>query len=1008
MQGSFNVGEMSPVLDGRVDLPKYAFGCKKLENFLPLIQGAAMKRPGFQFVNDVVDPTQKSRLIPFEFSNVQAYGIEFADNCLAFYRNSAAVLNATTHSIASLGQKVGTHEVQLTTSTSHGLFTGDRIFVDTAVGGATELQGTFWTVTRISATVVELDNSNNDNVSTYTSGGTIAEVYRTKLIDRMTIVSATAANPVVVSVQEDLRVENGDTVYIEDQSAMFEISNRSFTVANVDTTLRTFELSGEDGSSYAAGDATGYAGKINPYNAADLDAIGYAQSADLLYLVHPDYPTAKLTRGALSHTDWSLEEIEWDWPPFSAENRDLDKYMAASAATGAGITLTSTKGDFTSDMVGGFVQFRELPSARYPEWRGQQNFSTGTWAFTEGFDFGSAFSVGDLAYYEGNVYKLLKNPVSSSGLDAPVHTVGSATDGHATWEYIHSGRGYAKITAFADAYRVTAEVIQELPKSVVVTEDTAVTTDAATNPLNVNETAHGYETGDKVYMQDFSGTGLSAINQTVQVLTRVDANNYTLDDVNGSAFGAGSGGVVLRVFEGPPSSANYLGAEHGDKTLWSIGAFSTERGYPRAVSFFEDRLWLAGTLFDSQGLWASVTSDYESHEGSDLDGSAIFVRLRTNEVNAIEWISAADVLRIGTLGPVFTLGAASTAEALTPGNVRFARASTNRSRSKVLPVPVDQVLLFVERAGREIRELVFDDASKGYVATDLNALAEHIALDQIDKMAFQQEPRRVLWSQLGDGELLGMTHDRANEVVAWHHHPLGKASEGSDVVVESVMVIPHENADRDQLWAITKRTIDTGAGDATLRHIEILADEWRKGSDLEDAQFVDDALTYDGASTTTIRGLKHLVGESVSVLADKLDVGPLTVAGAHQGQDGTYEDGTITLSTAASVVQVGLAYTAKLQTMRTLPGQGKLKRFLRFVVRLYQTGEGLKYGSTDTEDDMDTLDELEAGSLFDGDSEDNAWPDGFERDGHMTYLHSTPLPCTIVASIPTLEYEEDL
>ena len=46
IQTSFNAGELSPTLEGRVDMSKYTSGCAKLENFIPLIQGGAMKRSG--------------------------------------------------------------------------------------------------------------------------------------------------------------------------------------------------------------------------------------------------------------------------------------------------------------------------------------------------------------------------------------------------------------------------------------------------------------------------------------------------------------------------------------------------------------------------------------------------------------------------------------------------------------------------------------------------------------------------------------------------------------------------------------------------------------------------------------------------------------------------------------------------------------------------------------------------------------------------------------------------
>lgn len=81
---AFNAGELSPNLDGRVDLEKYAKGCARLEGFLPLVQGPAMRRPGFRYVQ----PTKsngRAWLVRFEFSATVAYVLEFGDLYVRFY-----------------------------------------------------------------------------------------------------------------------------------------------------------------------------------------------------------------------------------------------------------------------------------------------------------------------------------------------------------------------------------------------------------------------------------------------------------------------------------------------------------------------------------------------------------------------------------------------------------------------------------------------------------------------------------------------------------------------------------------------------------------------------------------------------------------------------------------------------------------------------------------------------------------------------------------------------------
>jgi hypothetical protein len=82
---AFNAGELSPTLDGRVDLAKYANGCKVIENFLPLVQGPAVRRGGSKYVASSKG-NAKVWLIKFEFSATQAYVLEFGDLYVRFYK----------------------------------------------------------------------------------------------------------------------------------------------------------------------------------------------------------------------------------------------------------------------------------------------------------------------------------------------------------------------------------------------------------------------------------------------------------------------------------------------------------------------------------------------------------------------------------------------------------------------------------------------------------------------------------------------------------------------------------------------------------------------------------------------------------------------------------------------------------------------------------------------------------------------------------------------------------
>jgi len=92
-QTSFTGGEFDPLVAARKDLGRYKEALAICQNYTPILQGPAVKRPGSNFVAEVKTSSKKTRLIRFEFSTTQAYIIEFGDLYVRFYRNRGQILN---------------------------------------------------------------------------------------------------------------------------------------------------------------------------------------------------------------------------------------------------------------------------------------------------------------------------------------------------------------------------------------------------------------------------------------------------------------------------------------------------------------------------------------------------------------------------------------------------------------------------------------------------------------------------------------------------------------------------------------------------------------------------------------------------------------------------------------------------------------------------------------------------------------------------------------------------
>lgn len=420
----------------------------------------------------------------------------------------------------------------------------------------------------------------------------------------------------------------------------------------------------------------------------------------------------------------------------------------------------------------------------------------------------------------------------------------------------------------------------------------------------------------------------------------------------------------------------------GATKRWSLGAFGGDQGYPRAIAFYEQRLYFAGTTGQPQTIFGSVSADFENHTPGTNDDDALNFTIASDQVNVIKHILPARFLQILTTSAEFTLSGGTGSQPVTPTNVNILRETTFGT-SDVRPLRAGNSTILIQKGQEKVKEITFDLDTDGLLGIDLSILADHITRNGVTDMVWQQEPELILWFVHTDGRLIGLTYDRANNAVGWHTHPLGGSG-----TVESITSIPEGS--EDTVYVSVKRTING----ATVRHIEYMKPIYF-GEDIEDAYYVDGGLTYDGSATTTISGINHLEGETVSVLAD----------GASHA-DKTVTDGKVTLDRSASKVHLGYGYTSLLETLRIEAGaedgisQGKIKRIHGVTVRFLDT-VGAESGP-----DLANLDRMpfrssanamnQAIPLFTGDKE-IFFPSGYDNDSRVIVRQNQPLPMTILA-----------
>jgi hypothetical protein len=209
---------------------------------------------------------------------------------------------------------------------------------------------------------------------------------------------------------------------------------------------------------------------------------------------------------------------------------------------------------------------------------------------------------------------------------------------------------------------------------------------------------------------------------------------------------------------------------------WSLGAFSDTTGHPSCVTFFEQRLVFAATINNPQTVYFSKSGDYENMDanigGTIADDDAIIYTIASNQVNAIRFMTATRTLIIGTAGGEFAVSGGGADNAITPTNILIKKQS-NHGAANIDAISVGNATLFLQRARRKIRELAFNFDVDGYVAPDMTILAEHITKGGLTQVAYQQEPNQIIYATREDGELVGLTYQREQQVTAWHRHIFG-------------------------------------------------------------------------------------------------------------------------------------------------------------------------------------------------------------------------------------------
>nr|BAR32208.1 putative tail tubular protein B [uncultured Mediterranean phage uvMED] len=664
-----------------------------------------------------------------------------------------------------------------------------------------------------------------------------------------------------------------------------------------------------------------------PYLEAELFDLKFAQSADVMYITHPNHEVEKLSR--TSHTAWTLSDVDFTDGPYLDNNITTTTLNPGSHTVGTGVAVvaSATTGinggsGFLATDVGRLIRFRD----GYMKVTARADTTNITVEIIE--DLGSAtasvdFALGAFSDTTGHptcVTFFEQRLVFAGTTDQP-QTVFFSKSGD--YENMNENRGGTIADDDAIIYTIASNQVNAI-RFMTATRTLIIGTaggefvvsgggtDVAVTPTNIlikKQSNHGAANVDAIAVGNATLFLQRAKRKIRELAYNFDVDGYIAPDMTILAEHVTEGGLTQMAYQQEPNQIVYATRNDGELI---------------ALTYQREQ---------------KVTAWHRHIFGGRFGNATITVTDYANIANGTRIVlTKADGTQV-----TFT-------SSTTDVSGKFHTETSNNQTATNLKTLIDA-----------------DSNFTATVSSNVVTITETTPIS----IGF------LTITSLDDATRLAKTDE-------------GKA------VCESVAVIPTDDTEYE-VYVIVKRTING----ATKRYVEVLNTFDFDETDNTSFNFLDSQLTYSGSAATSISGLSHLEGQTVSIL---------TNGATHP--DKTVSSGAVTLDRSATEVKIGLAYTSLLTTMRLDAGsqngtsQGKTKRIYDITIRMFET-VGIEVGPDlnnmeripfrSSANDMDN-----ALPVFTGDKEVE-FRGNYETDGFVFVRQTQPLPLTLLSLYPRLQ-----
>lgn len=599
----------------------------------------------------------------------------------------------------------------------------------------------------------------------------------------------------------------GDWVYITDSST--DYSRSRFLIVSSVPTSTSIQVTDLAGATLTVPATTASVARVytltTPYAAADVPDLHYTQNADVLTLVHPNYPAYDLQR--LGAASWTLTAVSFA-PSIAAP---VTISATATVATGTGFTpqkyvVTSIAADGVNESVAStFIAScsNNLGTAG--------NYNTIAWT-----------PVG--ASIRHNVYKLKGGIFGYIG-----QTAGAA-----------AGATVAITAASQDVVRVVT-----------------VTTG----------TAHGFSVGNVITVSgtgvaSMNGTfAVTAVVDATHFKYTVTTFNFgattTTGTVGASTCSIIDDNILPDTTKAPPENIYGLNA--------SVGAYPTAVAYHEQRRWFAGTASNPQTVWATRnGTQSNLTSSFPSQASDGLQFS-----IASRQQNAILHLVPLQDLIALTVGGEFRIFSdnspaitPTTLTIKTQGYTGAANVQPQVTANALLYVQAG--LKKIREMSYNWQATSYQSADITLMAPHLFERATVIDM----AYAQNPTPVLWVAASVSGSAaaLYGLTYVPDQQIYAWHKHIPGLCADGFPVQVQSVCVVREGN--EDVLYSVCYRLGLAGVngGRATIERLSTRFNSSRTNDLYADCGVV--TLTDNGTANLSVSGLWHLEGQTVQVFLD--------------------------------------------------------------------------------------------------------------------------------------------